>query len=234
MAERMNVNPTRMMLSVLRKKRQTAVRGHKLLKDKRDELMKEFLRIARESGRLRQEAESALSGVYRAFAAAGAVMGPEAVGGALMMPKQETAVDVKSRNIMGVTVPDFSFETSIRGNSGNFPYGFAETSGELDDAVRGVSEIMPMLLELAAKEKAAWLLADELEKTRRRVNALEYVMIPRLESTIRYIRMRLGENERSSQTRLMKVKDMMIREAVLQRREQERVAGDTEKQYMHE
>ena len=110
MAERMNVNPTRMQLSLLRKKLKTAVRGHKLLRDKRDELMKEFLRTARESGRLRREVESALGGIYGAFSAAAAVMGPEAVGSALMMPKQETSVDVKKRNIMGVSVPDFLFE----------------------------------------------------------------------------------------------------------------------------
>ena len=217
MAERMNVNPTRMQLSLLRKKLKTAVRGHKLLRDKRDELMKEFLRTARESSRLRREVKSALGGIYGAFSAAAAVMGPEAVGSALMMPKQETSVDVKKRNIMGVSVPDFLFETVSRGSGKGFPYGFAQTSGELDDAVRGISEIMQLLLELAAKEKAAWLLADELEKTRRRVNALEYVMIPRLESTIRYIRMRLGENERSSQTRLMKVKDMVLKEAAVKK-----------------
>lgn len=212
MSERMNVNPTRMQLSILGKKLKTAVRGHKLLKDKRDELMKEFLRIARESGRLRRETESALGVIYGAFADAGAAMGAAAVGSALMIPGKETAVDVRSRNIMGVTVPVFSFETVVRGKGEGFPYGFAETSGELDDAVRGVSAIMPMLLELAAKEKAAWLIADELEKTRRRVNALEHVMIPRLESTLRYIWMRLGENERSSQTRLMKVKDMVLKD----------------------
>ena len=204
MAERMNVNPTRMMLTSLKKRLKTATRGHKLMKDKRDELMKEFLELARENGRLRQEVEQRLSAVYKNFTVASAMMSQEVMEESLMFPKQGVRIEVGSRNIMSVDVPVFSFKTTAEDPTDIFPYGFARTSGELDNAISQLSELFPMLLDLAAKEKETALLAAELEKTRRRVNALEYVMIPRIEATIRYITMKLDENERGNQTRLMK------------------------------
>lgn len=219
--ERMNVNPTRMMLTSLKKKLKTATRGHKLMKDKRDELMKNFLEIARENGRLRQEVETGLQDVYKNFIMASAIMSQEVMEESLMYPKQGVELDVKKRNIMSVDVPEFSFRTTAENLTDIVPYGFARTSGELDSAVKELSELLPKLLELAAKEKETSLIAAELEKTRRRVNALEYVMIPRLEMTIRYITMKLDENERGNQTRLMKVKDMMLQEAIREKKEKE-------------
>ena len=218
MAERMNVNLTRMMLTSLKKRLKTATRGHKLMKDKRDELMKEFLELARENGRLRQEVEQRLSAVYKNFTVASAMMSQEVMEESLMFPKQGVRIEVGSRNIMSVDVPVFSFKTTAEDPTDIFPYGFARTSGELDNAISQLSELFPMLLDLAAKEKETALLAAELEKTRRRVNALEYVMIPRIEATIRYITMKLDENERGNQTRLMKVKDMMLAESIEDKR----------------
>lgn len=216
--ERMNVNPTRMMLTQLKRRLSTAVRGHKLLKDKRDELMKEFLDQARENGALREEVEKRLANVYEYFTRASAIISQEAMEEALMLPKQGVNLTISSKNIMSVDVPEFSFETTAADPSDIYPYGFARTSGELDNAISYLSEIFPLLLDLAAKEKQTALLAAELEKTRRRVNALEYVLIPRLQVTIRYIQMKLDENERGNQTRLMKVKDMMLEEAIVEKK----------------
>lgn len=216
--ERMNVNPTRMMLTTLKKRLKTAVRGHKLMKDKRDELMKEFLELARENGRLRQEVEKMLAKVYENFSLASAIMSQEVMEESLMYPKQGVILEVGNKNIMSVDVPVFSFKTTAEDPTNIFPYGYARTSGELDTAISELADLFPLLLDLAAKEKETALLAAELEKTRRRVNALEYVMIPQLEMTIRYITMKLDENERGNQTRLMKVKDMMLKEAIESKR----------------
>ena len=218
MAERLNVNPTRMNLTALKKRLKTATRGHKLMKDKRDELMKEFLELARENGRLRQTVEEKLTGMYQNFSIASAVMSREVMEESLMIPKQGVVLDVGNKNIMSVNVPVFSFETTANDAGDIYPYGYASTSGELDNAISGLTDIFPLLLELAAKEKEVQLIAAELEKTRRRVNALEYVMIPQLQVTIKYIQMKLDENERGNQTRLMKVKVMMIAEAIEERR----------------
>ncbi len=217
--ERMNVNPTRMMLTSLKKRLKTATRGHKLMKDKRDELMKEFLETARQTGRLRVEVEKELEHMYKSFSVASAVMSGEVMEEALMYPVQGVTLNVSKKNIMSVDVPVFSFTTKVADESEIYPYGFANTSGELDSAVYELSHIFPLLLELAAKEKETFLIAIELEKTRRRVNALEYVMIPRLQMTIRYIKMKLDENERGNQTRLMKVKEMMLQELIEEKRE---------------
>lgn len=219
MAERMNVNPTRMMLTSLKKRLKTATRGHKLMKDKRDELMKEFLELARENGRLRQEVEEKLADVYKNFTVASAIMSSEVMEESLMFPKQGVMLEVGNRNIMSVDVPVFTFKTKAEDPTNIFPYGFARTTGELDNAISALSDLFQLMLELAAKEKETSLLAAELEKTRRRVNALEYVMIPRLTATIKYIQMKLDENERGNQTRLMKVKDMMLAEVIQEKRE---------------
>lgn len=224
MAERMNVNPTRMMLTSLKKRLKTATRGHKLMKDKRDELMKNFLELARENGRLRQEVEKSLAKVYKNFTVASAIMSQEVMEESLMFPKQGVILDVGNKNIMSVDVPVFTFKTTAEDPTNIFPYGFARTSGELDNAISELADLFLMLLDLAAKEKETALLAAELEKTRRRVNALEYVMIPQLEMTIKYITMKLDENERGNQTRLMKVKDMMLKEAIEEKREHDEEA----------
>lgn len=220
---RMNVNPTRMVLTTLKRKLATATRGHKLMKDKRDELMKQFLDLARKNKALREQVESQLGEVYSNFTIASAVMSAQMMDEALMFPTQSVDLDVTTENVMSVDVPVFQF-TSAGEETGNiYPYGFASTSGELDKAIARLSEIFPVMLELASMEKKASLLAQEIEKTRRRVNALEYIMIPQLEETIKYIRMKLDENERGNQTRLMKVKDMMLAEAI-----QEKQAADAE------
>lgn len=213
-----------MMLTSLKKRLKTATRGHKLLKDKRDELMKEFLELARENGRLRQEVENRLADVYKNFSIASAIMSQEVMEESLMFPKQGVVLEVGNKNIMSVDVPVFDFKTTAEDPTNIFPYGFARTSGELDNAVSELADLFPMLLDLAAKEKETQLLAAELEKTRRRVNALEYVMIPRLEVTIKYIQMKLDENERGNQTRLMKVKDMMLEEAIAEKRRKDEEA----------
>jgi V/A-type H+-transporting ATPase subunit D len=220
--ERLNVNPTRMMLTTLKRRLVTAKRGHKLMKDKRDQLMKGFLELVKENKRLREAVEEELDRVYKSFSIASAVMSQEVMEEALMFPKQGVELTINSKNIMSVDVPVFKFETTADDSSDIYPYGFASTSGELDSAIYGLSKALPSMLELAAKEKEAAMLAAELEKTRRRVNALEYVKIPQLENTIKYIMMKLDENERGNQTRLMKVKDMIIKEAIEEKRQQDR------------
>ena len=222
--ERLNVNPTRMMLTTLKKRLVTARRGHKLMKDKRDQLMKGFLELARENKRLREEVEEALAKVYESFSVASAVMSQEVLEEALMFPKQGVKLTVDGKNVMSVDVPQFKFETTASDSADIYPYGFASTSGELDAAIAGLAGILPDMLELAAQEKEAAMLAAELEKTRRRVNALEYVKIPQLEMTIKYIVMKLEENERGNQTRLMKVKDMILEESIEEKRERTREA----------
>lgn len=210
---RLNVNPTRMVLTGLKKRLKTAKRGHKLLKDKRDELMKKFLDIVRENKRLREEVEEKLKIVHSRFVMARAVMNTELVEEALMFPKMELNLNASTRNIMSVDVPVLEFTTGESIDGDIYPYGFANTTGELDEAIATLSALAPDLLKLAEMEKSAQLLADEIEKTRRRVNALEYVLIPNLQETIKYITMKLDENERSNLTRLMKVKDMMLENA---------------------
>lgn len=217
--ERLNVNPTRMMLTTLKKRLATALRGHKLMKDKRDELMKGFLELARKNKNLREEVEIRLKDVYDSFTMAGAIMRKEVMEEALMLPKQRVEIQVRSKNIMSVDVPVFDFQMSSTGEEEIYPYGYATTSGELDEAITDLSSTLPLLLELAAKEKEAQMLAAELERTRRRVNALEYVKIPQLQMTIKYIVMKLDENERGNQTRLMKVKDMILKEALEEKRQ---------------
>lgn len=211
---RLNVNPTRMVLTSLKKKLRVATRGHKLLKDKRDELMKQFLDLARQNKVLREDVEHQLGDVYKNFAIANAVMSREMMEEALMFPKQGVSIKVGHKNVMSVDVPVFDFATTTDDAADIYPYGFATTSGELDKAIARLAQVFPAMLTLAAMEKEASLLAAEIEKTRRRVNALEYVMIPQLQETIKYIKMKLDENERGNQTRLMKVKDMMIAAAI--------------------
>lgn len=214
------VNPTRMELTRLKRRLVTARRGHKLLKDKRDELMKQFLEIVRDNRQLRIRVEEALIRVHASFTVATAVMSPEMLMQSLMLPKQSVSLDVRYKNIMSVNVPEFDFKMRNDNLSDIYPYGFAMTSGELDDAVNSLFHTLQDMLLLAQREKAAQLLAQEIEKTRRRVNALEYIMIPQLSETIRYIAMKLDENERGNTIRLMKVKDMLLEQAINQKRAQ--------------
>ena len=209
---RLNVNPTRMELTRLKKRLKTAVRGHKLLKDKRDELMKQFLDIVRISQKLRIQVEADLAEAYRGFSAASALMPPEMMEQTFLYPKQSVSIDMRFKNVMSVNVPVYSVQTKTDDPGDIFPYSFASTPAELDDSVMRLSYSLNDMLKLAEYEKTVKLLAQEIEKTRRRVNALEYVMIPQLNETIRFIIMKLEENERGNTTRLMKVKDMMIKE----------------------
>lgn len=209
----MNVNPTRMQMTKLKKQLQTARRGHKMLKDKRDELMRQFIELVQENKKLRDKVEAALSECHSHFISASAVMSRQALDSSLMSSGQQTGVDVRSKNIMSVDVPVFSAVSESSDEGGIFPYGFAFTSFELDDAVQSLNELLPDMIKLAEIEKSCELMAAEIERTRRRVNSLEHVMIPRYEETIRYISMKLEENDRSSRTRLMKVKDMLLDKA---------------------
>ncbi len=213
-----NVNPTRMELTRLKGRLRTAQRGHKLLKDKRDELMKQFLDVVRENRALREQVEEALMRAHGAFTVASALMSDQMLQQALLYPRQSVQVEVTFRNIMSVNVPQYSFHTSEGAGSEIYPYGFAATSGELDDAVDALSSVFQDMLRLAQMEKTAQLLAEEIEKTRRRVNALEYVKIPQMEEAIKYISMKLDENERAATIRLMKVKDMLLKEAIEEKR----------------
>ena len=205
--------PTRMELTRLKKKLVTAVRGHKLLKDKRDELMRQFMDLVRENMKLRRTVEEGIENANRNFVIARAGMSQAALSTALMTPKQEVSLEITGRNVMSVDVPVMTTKTRTDDPNDIYSYGFAFTSGDLDDAVKSLADVLPDMLRLAEVEKSCQLMADEIEKTRRRVNALEHVIIPETQENIRYITMKLDENERSSQVRLMKVKDMMLEEA---------------------
>lgn len=207
------VNPTRMELSRLKKKLNTATRGHKLLKDKRDELMRRFLEMVRENRALRIEVEEKIRQANANFVLAKASMSEETLKVALLAPKQEVFVNTSHKNVMSVDIPVFDYNTRTPDPNDIYSYGYAFTSSDLDDAVKSLADILPELIKLAQIEKSCQLMADEIEKTRRRVNALEHVMIPETQEQIRYIIRKLDENERSTQTRLMKVKDMMLKEA---------------------
>ena len=202
-----------MELTRLKGRLKTATRGHKLLKDKRDELMKQFLEIVRKNRALRKKVEQGLEEAHAAFTVASSLMGPEMLEQALLYPKQSVELEMTYRNVMSVNVPVYTFHTRNEDPTEIYPYGFAQTSGELDIALEALSRVFQDMLELAQVEKSMQLLAQDIEKTRRRVNALEYVMIPQMQEQIRYITMKLDENERANITRLMKVKEMVLQEA---------------------
>jgi len=205
-----SVSPTRMQLQKLKKRYIVARRGHKLLKDKLDELLKNFLELVKRNRDLRAAVDSALAEAFTGFAVARAVMSSEAVEEALMYPKERATVTASSRNLMSVQVPQLKWDLEGQSDRSKiYPYGFALTSYELDRAIRLLSDTMPLLIELAEVEKSVELLAEAIESTRRRVNALEHVMIPQLEADIKYIRMKLDEMERGNLTRLMKVKEIV-------------------------
>lgn len=210
----LNVNPTRMELSRLKKSLAIAIRGHKLLKDKRDELMRQFLEIVKENKQLREKVELKIKEANAYFAIAGSVMKKEALVSALLLPKQGVELKIGTKNIMSVDIPTFDIKMKSESQSDIYSYGYVNTSGDMDKAIHLLSGTFADMLKLAECEKSAQLLASEIEKTRRRVNALEYVMIPNYQDTIRYISMKLDEAERSNTTRLLKIKDMMIAENI--------------------
>ena len=209
---KLKVNPTRMALSELKLRLVTAKRGHKLLKDKQDELMRQFINLIKENKKLRVEVEKELSESFKSFLLASATMSPLFLESAISFPKAKVALEMKLKNIMSVNVPEMKFvKEEMEGSI--FPYGFVQTSAELDDTVVKLQKVLDNLLSLAEIEKSCQLMADEIEKTRRRVNALEYSTIPNLEETVKDIRMKLDENERATITRLMKVKQMLQKNA---------------------
>lgn len=214
MAQKLNVNPTRMELSKLKKRLVTSKRSHKLLKDKQDELMRQFINLIKYNNKIRAEVEKELGDSLKDFVMARAVMSSEFLEEAIAYPKENIKVEVGTKNVMSVNVPIMNFKRELEGDEGSiYPYGFMNTSAELDDAIGKLYRVLPKLLELAEVEKSGQLMADEIEKTRRRVNALEYSTIPNLEETVKDIRMKLDENERATITRLMKVKQMLQKDA---------------------
>lgn len=207
------ITPTRMELTRLKKKLVTATRGHKLLKDKRDELMRQFLEKVRENKTLREQVEKGIKAANKNFLLARAGMQDQVLNTAMLAPKQRVSVEAGMENVMSVEIPTFDFKTRTPDQNDIFSYGFAFTSSDLDGAVQSLADIFPDMLKLAEIEKSCQLMAVEIEKTRRRVNALEHVMILELQANIKYISMKLDENERSTQIRLMKVKDMVLKDA---------------------
>lgn len=204
---KLNVNPTRMELRRLKTRLKTATRGHKLLKDKSDEMIRQFMLYVRENKRLREEVEGELQASLKSFMLARAVSSDAVIEEAVLMPSTHVGLTTSSKNVMSVDVPVFDI---VEGEvSDLYPYSFASVSSELDTSISSLTTLLPKLLKLAEVEKTCNMLADEIEKNRRRVNALEYVMIPQLEETIKYITMKLDENERGNITRLMKVKEMI-------------------------
>lgn len=201
--------PTRMELQNLKKRQKMAVRGHKLMKDKRDELVRRFIVYIKRNKELREQVERKVGEAFSAFVLAKATMSPAQIEEALIYPTAQANINASTKNELSVKVP--VLQASVEKGASEMPYGFATTSAELDDAVLKFSEVLPLLIELAEVEKTCNMLADEIEKARRRVNALEHVMIPQIDAAIRSIKMKLDENERGNLTRLMKTKDMLAK-----------------------
>lgn len=208
---RLNVKPTRMELSNLKSRLVLSTRGHKLLKDKQDELMRQFINLIRENNILRDEVEKELTASMRSFVVAKSLLNEAFIEELFAVPGSSVELDIQEKNIMSVVVPQMNFSIVDQDDkSSDLQYGYVNSNGELDDSIQKIEDILPKLLKLSEIEKTCQLLADEIEKTRRRVNALEYNMIPQLQETIRYIQMKLEENERSNIVRMMKVKDMGV------------------------
>jgi V/A-type H+-transporting ATPase subunit D len=207
----LRVNPTRMEMNRLKKRLVMAQRGHKLLKEKRDGLIGQFVTRVRRTKELREKMETELAGAFARFLLARALMPASTVEEALLFPAMQAEIDVKTQNLMSVKTPllKLEYRETTEGGKNIYPYGFAGTSAELDASLEALVKLLPLLVELAELEKTVTLLAEEIEKTRRRVNALEYVMIPKMQETVRYISMKLDENERGALTRLMKIKDIV-------------------------
>lgn len=200
-----------MELSNLKSRLVLSTRGHKLLKDKQDELMRQFINLIRENNLLRDEVEKELTASMRSFVVAKSLLNEAFIEELFAVPGTAVELDIQENNIMSVVVPQMNFSIVDEDDkSSDLQYGYVNSNAELDEAIQKIEKILPKLLKLTEIEKTCQLLADEIEKTRRRVNALEYNMIPQLQETIRYIQMKLEENERSNIVRMMKVKDMGV------------------------
>ncbi|WP_278902516.1 V-type ATP synthase subunit D [Dolosigranulum pigrum] len=209
MAKKLNVNPTRMELSNLKDRLELASRGHKLLKDKRDELMRQFIGLIKKNNELREEVEEKLKQGMQSFSIAKSLLHENYLEELMAIPSRSVQLNLDQKNIMSVRAPQMTFDySSDASDISSIEYGYLNSNGELDRTFKQFIDVMPDMLELAEIEKSCQLMADEIEKTRRRVNALEHMTIPRLEETIYFIEMKLEEKERASITRLMKVKDM--------------------------
>ncbi|WP_407389781.1 V-type ATP synthase subunit D [Carnobacterium jeotgali] len=205
---KLNVNPTRMELATLKAKLSTANRGHKLLKDKQDELMRQFILLIRKNNELRAEVETKLTKAMQSFVMAKALLNEKFIEELVAIPPRSVSLDLYEKNIMSVKVPVMNFIYDDNEDSEELVYGYLNSNSELDTSIEQMADVLKQLLELSEIEKTCQLMADEIEKTRRRVNALEYMTIPRYEETIYFIQMKLDESERAAITRLMKVKDM--------------------------
>ncbi|WP_373751148.1 V-type ATP synthase subunit D [Jeotgalibaca porci] len=205
---RLNVKPTRMELATLKERLELSTRGHKLLKDKQDELMRRFILLIKKNNRLRDEVEAELVESMKEFVVAKSLINESFIEELFVGTETNVELDIQEKNVMSVIVPEMNFNVKEAEVSSDVQYGYLNSSSEMDDAIERIEDVLPKLLELSEIEKTCQLMADEIEKTRRRVNALEYRMIPQLQETIRYIQMKLEENERSAIVRMMKVKDM--------------------------
>ncbi|MDT2737890.1 V-type ATP synthase subunit D [Enterococcus pseudoavium] len=205
---KLNVNPTRMELTRLKKQLTTATRGHKLLKDKQDELMRRFILLVKKNNQMRSEVEVKLQQAMRNFSVADALLNDKYIEELLAVPKEPITLDVIEKDVMSVKVPVMNFQHEKALADDPLEYGFLNSNDELDQSIKKFSEVLPKLLEVTEIEKTCQLMAKEIEKTRRRVNALEYMTIPQLEETIYFIQMKLEENERAEVTRMIKVKNM--------------------------
>lgn len=206
---KLNVNPTRMELANLKKRLKLATRGHKLLKDKQDELMRQFILLIRKNNELRIEVEEKLEKAMQSFAMAKSLLHENYIEELMSVPSRSVSLNIDRKNIMSVRVPQMNFHyNDVSGDAKELSYGYLNSNGELDLTFEYLVDVMPKMLELAEIEKTCQLMADEIEKTRRRVNALEYMTIPQLDETIYFIQMKMDESERSAITRMMKVKDM--------------------------
>lgn len=202
---RLNVNPTRMEMKKLKARLDTAVRGHKLLKDKSDEMIRRFSIIIKQNKLLRDEVEKELSETLKQFSLARSVTPAYRAETAFAMPSVAIKAECEVQSIMGVEVP--KIEISSKKRADGLPYAYPEITSEADYSVERAAALIPKLLQLAEAEKSVRMLADEIERNKRRVNALEYIMIPQLQETIKYIKSKLDENERAAVIRLMKVKN---------------------------
>lgn len=208
----LNVNLTRIESINMKKSLKTAQKGHKLLKDKLDELIKKLLDLVRQNQELRKKTDEGLQKAYQNFMLAKAVIGEEYIEEALIIPKKSVSIDIGETSIMSVKIPKYNFSEKLQDDTSTKAlYGFAYTTSELDKAIESFSEVSKFLLELAQNEKAIELISAEIEKTRRRVNAIENVTIPNYIDTIKYIGLKLSEDERASTSRLMKIKEMLVK-----------------------
>ncbi|GMA08848.1 V-type ATP synthase subunit D [Tetragenococcus halophilus subsp. flandriensis] len=205
---KLDVQATRMEMSHLSDQLSTAKRGHKLLKDKQDELMRQFITLIRKNNKLRKEVEEEMVNAMKAFRLANASLNENFIEELFILPAADVSLEMAKKNIMSVSVPIMNFQYDEDFLEAPLEYGFLNSNAPLDKSIEGFTNVLPKLLELTEIEKSCQLLSDEIEKTRRRVNALEYMTIPELEETIYYIRMKLEEDERAGVTRMIKVKNM--------------------------